>query len=157
VPAGHARHLPAGISEPQNDPARCPAPCRDAHPAAAQLLDDAVVRDGLPNELGGCAHLVGILGRQSLAVKRDDHHRLGKVATAPSDCFLGLVNGWSKRASPQQPQANESISPKFRILMVSPVYLLTTRADSLIAAAQSGVAGRSSGGRSVDYQTPVVP
>ena len=28
----------------------------DTHPAAAQFLDDAVVGDGLPNELGDCAH-----------------------------------------------------------------------------------------------------
>jgi hypothetical protein len=27
-----------------------------AHPAAAQLLDDAVMRDGLPYKLGGRAH-----------------------------------------------------------------------------------------------------
>ncbi len=26
------------------------------HPAAAQLLHDAVVRDGLANDLGGCSH-----------------------------------------------------------------------------------------------------
>lgn len=30
-----------------------------------------------------------------------------------------------KRGLPQQPQADESISPEFRISMVSPVYLLT--------------------------------
>jgi MFS family permease len=29
----------------------------DTHPPAAELLDDAVVRDGLANQLGGCAHL----------------------------------------------------------------------------------------------------
>jgi hypothetical protein len=34
------------------------------------------------------------------------------------------INGWSKRASPQQPQTNESNSPTFWISMVSPVYLL---------------------------------
>ena len=37
------------------------------HPAAAELLDDAVMGDGLPNELGRCAHwrkwYAGALGR----------------------------------------------------------------------------------------------
>jgi len=28
----------------------------DTHPAAAQLLDDLVMRDGLPNKLGGRGH-----------------------------------------------------------------------------------------------------
>ncbi|HXY52587.1 MAG TPA: hypothetical protein VEI01_24290 [Terriglobales bacterium] len=28
----------------------------DTHASTAQLLDDAVVRDGLPNQLGGVAH-----------------------------------------------------------------------------------------------------
>jgi hypothetical protein len=37
------------------------------------------------------------------------------------------INGWSKRLSPQQPQANESIDPKFWISMVRPVYLLSSR------------------------------
>jgi hypothetical protein len=31
---------------------------------------------------------------------------------------------WFKRGLPEQPQANESNSPEFRILMVRPVYLL---------------------------------
>jgi hypothetical protein len=41
-------------------------------------------------------------------------------------CFLELASWWSKRASPQQPQAAESTSPEFRILVVRPVYLLTS-------------------------------
>jgi hypothetical protein len=40
----------------------------DAHPAA-QLLDDAVVRDGLPDELGTLEPLAEILGRLSAMVK----------------------------------------------------------------------------------------
>jgi len=31
---------------------------------------------------------------------------------------------WSQRGAPQQPQANESITLEFRILLVSPVYVL---------------------------------
>ena len=34
------------------------------------------------------------------------------------------INRWSKRVLPQQPQVDESADPEFRILMVSPVYLL---------------------------------
>jgi hypothetical protein len=43
-----------------------------------------------------------------------------------SHCFLELASWWSKRASPQQPQTAESTSPEFRILVVRPVYLLTS-------------------------------
>jgi integrase len=42
------------------------------------------------------------------------------------------INRWSKRLSPQQPQADESISQDFRISLVRPVYLL--RCITLFAA-----------------------
>jgi len=42
------------------------------HPAAAQLLDDAIVRDGLADELGGGSHARGghVRGGESLEVFR---------------------------------------------------------------------------------------
>jgi hypothetical protein len=40
--------------------------------------------------------------------------------------FFTLVRTWwSRRVSPQMPQAHESISTEFRISMVRPVYLLS--------------------------------
>lgn len=38
----------------------------------------------------------------------------------------------SKRLSPQQPQAHESISPEIRVLLVHPVYLLSLTSEGML-------------------------
>ncbi len=46
--------------------------------------------------------------------------------------FLAFTSYWSKRLSPHQPQATESISPEFSTLMVYRVYLLTPVTDESV-------------------------
>src|ERR1700736_4561905 len=47
----------------------------DAHAAATQLFDDAVVGDGLADELGGCDHWLGILsGHKGQGQRRTRYH-----------------------------------------------------------------------------------
>ena len=53
-PAGPAPVHPARTLRRQSDQARCPRPCRPPHAAAAEFLDDAVVRDDLTDHAQGC-------------------------------------------------------------------------------------------------------
>jgi hypothetical protein len=46
------------------------------HPAAAKFLDDAVMRYGLPNELGRCGHWTDMLGMQRRRVNEWDEMTL---------------------------------------------------------------------------------
>lgn len=58
----------------------------DAHPAAAEFLEDAVVGDGLPEEWLGVWHLAHILGCAKRQVNEEGQHERNSV-----DCCCDLA------------------------------------------------------------------
>jgi hypothetical protein len=63
------------------------------------------------------------------------HERQGKLPKkCRLPCFLELSRRWSRRVSPREPQTSESTSPKFRTLLVHPVYLLIRACWTLLEA-----------------------
>jgi hypothetical protein len=69
----------------------------------------------------------GLNGTDEMNVKsttyREEQDRQPQTCRLP--CFLHLRTWWSRRVPPQVPQATDSVSPRFRISMVRPVYLLS--------------------------------
>ena len=99
----------------------------NAHAPAAEFFDNAVVRDGLPNELAGCSHrrkcYAATVGGSNTTMIR----QLGTGRRVALHWFLGLPIWWSKRLSPKQLQSDDSIEAKFSNFLVHPVYLLNAQ------------------------------
>lgn len=83
----------------------------------------------------GADIVMGSLRSESLPPAAERQPSLFRLVT-PIDPFPALltaeqgdkpngINHWSKRASPQEPQSNDSIDRDFRISVVRPVYLLS--------------------------------
>src|SRR5260370_17599073 len=60
------------------------------HPAATQLLDDAVVRDGLPDKWVGISHSAHMLGRGQRQV--NELNSGGYLGSGPSSCVVLITD-----------------------------------------------------------------